>query len=237
MLSAEVCEQLRQAPRRGAEIGAGEHDAGAHDADPNLAHAHDRKIEDVAIGAAGRAERIACEDCRGEARQRRRVGSKVAQQRGNARARRAPQRQTDEKTDAILREPGRERDNPHRAHHRSDHAEPSLAQRRAKMRLAHQGRGSAGPICIVELEPKRDVESKTDGRPQPQSEYERGAGRPHRRRHGIVQPRRKPRTWGDSRSTNVGFRHCLSLRVDRGSRRRRGSVRRSQCGRQHRASA
>jgi hypothetical protein len=71
---------------------------------------------------------------------------------------RAPQCQTAKKQDTILREACRQ----HHAHHSADegtnHAEPALAQRRAKLRLTNDRRRGAGPERIVELKGKRDVE-------------------------------------------------------------------------------
>src|ERR1700693_1462979 len=69
---------------------------------------------------------------------------------------------------------------PRAADNRSDHAEPALAQRSAKMRLANESRGCSGPVGIFELEPKRDVEGETDRGPQPEPEQQRRAGGPRR---------------------------------------------------------
>ena len=190
--------------------------------------------EDLAIRAAGRAELIAGDDRRGEARQRRRVGSEVAQQRGNQRAGRAPQRQTEEKTDAVLRERTQSaRQSPPRPPPcRSCGTIPCAATRQ-------DAAGTPGPRTCrpnMRCRARARTRRREQDRRRPTAAIRiRAWGRPPAppsTRHRSASSRK-----GDSRSTNVGFRHCLSLRVDRGSRRRRGSVRRSQCGRQHRASA
>jgi hypothetical protein len=153
-----------------AEIRAGQHDPGAYDADPDLAHAGDGEHEGVAVHAAGRAELIAGDDCGRVAGERCRVGGEVVQQRGGQRAGGAPQRETDEKRGPLLGEASREHDDCERAHDGADHAEPALAQRGAELRLAHdRGRG-ASPERVVELEPERHVKREADRGPHTQSE-------------------------------------------------------------------
>ena len=166
-------EQRREAARRAAEIGPGEDDPGAHDADADFARAVDRDQEDLPVGAAGRAERAGGDDRGRVAGERRRVGREVAQQRGDQAADGAPQGQTEEKRDALLREARGQDDDRYGAHHRADHAEPPLAQRSAEMRLTHQRRGGARPERIVELEPERDVEGEADRSPKAQPEQQR----------------------------------------------------------------
>ena len=170
-------EQRGQPALGAAEIGPGEDDAGAHDADADLARAGDRQHEDVRIWASGRAERVGGDDRRGVAGERRRIGGEVAQQGGEESADTAPQRQDAEKGDAILRKaPGQHHDC-HGAHHGADHAEPPFAQRSAKMRLTDDRRRRAGPKGIVELEPERDVERETDRSPEPQAKQQRRSRR------------------------------------------------------------
>ena len=53
----QIGEGLREPPAGAAEIGPGENDAGAHDADADLAGAVDRKQEDARARASGRAQR------------------------------------------------------------------------------------------------------------------------------------------------------------------------------------
>src|SRR4029077_12253749 len=114
---------------------------------------------------------------------------------GNKRADRTPERQAYEKTDAVLRETRRQHYDRDRAYQGADHAKPSLAKRRAEKRLAHQRGGRAGPRSVVELQPERDVESKTDGGPQSQTEQHRRAGGPRSvHQNPLPSANRPPRT-------------------------------------------
>ncbi len=175
-------EQRGQAPGRAAAIGPGEDDAGARDADPDLADARDGQHEGLAVRAAGGAQLVAGDDRGGVARQRRRIGREVAQLRRDQGAAGAPQRQADQEGAAVLGERRRQQHDRRRTHQGADHAEPSLAQRRAETRLAHQGGGGAGPEGVVELEPERDVEGKADGRPHAQPEQQERPGGARRQR-------------------------------------------------------
>ncbi len=159
-------EQRREPPWSTAEIRPGKDDSGARDTNPDLAHTGDCECEGFAVGAADGAEFIAGNDRSRVAGQRRCVAREITQQRGDKRADRAPQRQTYEKTGAVLRKTRRQHHDRDPTHQGADHAKPSLAQRRAEKRLAHQRRGRAGPRSVVEFQPKRDVESKTDRGPQ-----------------------------------------------------------------------
>ena len=169
---------------------------------PDLAGAGDAEHEGVAVRAAGRAELIAGDDRRRVAGQRRRIGREVAQQRGDEGAGGAPQRQADEKADAVLREARGQHDDRDRAHHGADHAEPALAQRGAEVRLADDRRRGAGPVRVVELEPERDVKGKADRGPQAQAEQQRRARGPQR-----VDQRRAPRVSCPPYSRAVHRRH------------------------------
>jgi hypothetical protein len=157
--------QLGQPKPRSAEVGSGKHDAGADDPDADLAGAGDREHERIPVQPARRAELIAGDDRRGVAGQRRRVGGEVAEQRRGESAPCAPQRQSQEKGSAILREAGGEHHDRHRADQGADHAKPPFAQRSAEMGLTHERGRGAGPIGIVEFEPERDVKGETDRRP------------------------------------------------------------------------
>ena len=87
----------------------------------------------------------------------------------------APQSQTEQKQDPVLRKAGghhHDRDSTDRA---ANHEEPALAQGRADLRLTHEPGRSAGPERVVEFEPIRDIERQTDRRPDPQSIEQRGS--------------------------------------------------------------
>ena len=98
----QISEQGGQPPRSGAKIGAREDNAGAHDADPDLADAGNGESEGFAIHAAGRAELIAGDDRGRLTGQRRRVGREIAQQRGDKCASCAPKRESLKERGAIL---------------------------------------------------------------------------------------------------------------------------------------
>jgi hypothetical protein len=106
----ESGEQRRQSPPRATKIGTGENDAGADDADADLAGAEDRKHEGFAVRAAGRAELVARDDRRRIAGQRRRVSREVAQHRTGESTCGTPHRQPDEKRRAVLRKAGCQHD-------------------------------------------------------------------------------------------------------------------------------
>ena len=89
-------EQGGQPAPGAAQIGSGEHDAGADDADADLAGAGDGEHEGLTVQAPDGAELVARDDRRRVAGERRRIGGEVAQQRGDERARGAPQRQAHE---------------------------------------------------------------------------------------------------------------------------------------------
>jgi hypothetical protein len=143
--------------------------------DANLARAPDRH-EDVWARSPCRAERVGGDNRRGVTGKRRRVGCEVVQHGGGEGANPSPHREKYEETDSILRKQ-RSQDNDHRgADDGADHSEPSFAQRRAELRLAHDRRGGPGPKRVVELEPKGDVERETYRGPQAQCIQKRWAG-------------------------------------------------------------
>ncbi len=113
---------------RATEIGPGEYDARADDADADLAGAADGEHENLSVRTASRAELTARNDRSRKAGERRRVGREVAQQRGQEAARGAPERQAKEKTNALLREARGQQHDRHRADCSADHEEPALAQ-------------------------------------------------------------------------------------------------------------
>jgi len=67
------------------------------------------------------------------------------------------------------------------------------------MGLAHDRRGSAGPIGIVELEPERDVQGETDRSPQAQAEEQ---GRRDRSQRIMAPPGIKDHPNGRRRPLN-----------------------------------
>ena len=70
--------------------------------------------------------------------------------------------QTREKGDAVLRETRSQHHDRHGAHNSADHAEATLAQGGAELWLANESRDCSGPVRVVELEPKRDIEREAD---------------------------------------------------------------------------
>jgi hypothetical protein len=101
-LGRESGEQGGQPAPGTAEIGTSKHDAGADDADADLAGAGHREQEGLPVQTPGRTELVARDDRGGVAGERCGIGRVVAQERRNERARCAPQCQTDEKGGAVL---------------------------------------------------------------------------------------------------------------------------------------
>ncbi len=147
------------------EIGAGEHDTRADDADADLAGAGDGEHESLAVRAPRRAEFVARDDRRSIAGKRRRVGREVAQVRGEEPADRAPQSQTQQKSGAVLRKAGGQDDDCHGADHRADQSERGLAQGGAETGLTDDRGGRCRPVRVVELQPERNVECQADRGP------------------------------------------------------------------------
>ncbi len=172
---------------RAAEIRPGQDHPGADDADPDLAGAGHGQHEDLpAIRTPHRAELVAGDDGRGVAGERRRIGGEIAQQRGDKPASSAPERQAEEEADPLLWKRGGQRDDHDRPDDGADQAEPALAQGGAEAWLTDDGGGGGGPIGVVELEPKGDVEGEADGGPEAQAEEQRWGGQAQ----GTPQPAR-----------------------------------------------
>src|SRR6266404_7436364 len=95
--SRDFGRQSRESPRQpslgASEIAPGEDDAGADDPDADLAGAGYGQHEGLPVRSASRAELVARDDGDRVARERGRVGSEVAQKRGNESGCRAPQRE------------------------------------------------------------------------------------------------------------------------------------------------
>ena len=166
-------EQGGQPALRATEIGSRQHDAGGDDANADLGAADDGEHKGVAVCAPEIPELAARDDCRRDPGKLRRNGYRVAKYRGNESTPRAPQCQTHEKGDAVLRETRSQYHDRHGAHYSADHAEPTSAQRSAEVWLTNESRGHSGPVSVVELEPKRDIERETDRNPQPQAKEQR----------------------------------------------------------------
>jgi hypothetical protein len=91
------------------------------DPDADLARARDRQQEDVRTRASGRAEVVGGDDRRSIARERRRVGSEVAEHRGGESADTDPQRKKPERADPVLRESCGQHHDRRCADHGADH--------------------------------------------------------------------------------------------------------------------
>jgi hypothetical protein len=164
----EIRELRREPARSAAEIAQPENDAGADDADADLARpGHGEQKSGVCIDPADSAEEFGRDDRHRVSGQCGRIGREVAQHRRYECARCSPQCHAAEKQHAILREESHQQHAHHGADNGADHAEPALAQRRAELRLTHDRRRGAGPERIVELQPVRDIERQTHRRPQP----------------------------------------------------------------------
>jgi hypothetical protein len=127
-LGGDGGEQGGQPASGAAEIGSGKHDAGADDADADLAGAGHREQEGLPVQTPGRAELVARDDRSGVTGERCGICRVVAQERGDERARGAPQCQAHEKGAAVLREARGQHDDRYSADHGADHAKPALAQ-------------------------------------------------------------------------------------------------------------
>ena len=111
-----------------AEIGQGQHNAGAQDADANLEGAIDGQDRHVAtVGGADRPQNVAGKNRRRVAGKRRGIGGEITQERGDKGAHCAPQRKSDEKAQPILAKKGGEDHNADRSDNGSDHSERSFA--------------------------------------------------------------------------------------------------------------
>ena len=166
----------------------------------NLAGAVDCEQEDrVRVRAARRAKLVGCDDRGREAGESRRIGREIVQKRGDESACSAPQRQGDEEQGAVLREARGQNHDHHGADQGADHAVPPLAQRSPKMWLTDERGCGPGPKGIVELEPERDVEGKTDRGPKPQPKEQRGTRGPCRICQSCAQSSERPPPTGPAR--------------------------------------
>jgi hypothetical protein len=89
-IGRESGEQLGEPTRRGTEVGPRKDQAGADNTDADLARARDREHERIAVHSPRSAELIAGNNRRRVAGQRRRIGSKVANERADESASGAP---------------------------------------------------------------------------------------------------------------------------------------------------
>jgi hypothetical protein len=144
------------------EIGSRQHDASGDDANADLGAADYGEHKGVAVCAPDCPELVARDDCRRDPGQLRRNGKRIPEYRGNESAPRSPQCQTREKGDAVLRETRSQDHDRHGAHNSAEHAEPTFAQGGAELWLANESRGSSGPVRVVELEPKRDLDREAE---------------------------------------------------------------------------
>ena len=90
-LCRQTGERQSQPSAAAAKISPGQHDTGARNSDADLAGAPDRQKENVCIRPAGCTEVVGGDDYRGVARECRRVGSEVAEQRADESADAAPE--------------------------------------------------------------------------------------------------------------------------------------------------
>src|SRR5882757_5409325 len=167
---------------RATKIGRREYDAGADDADADFTCSRDGEHKDLAIRATDRAEFVTRDDRGRKTGQCRRVAGKVAQQRGHETACSAPERQAEEKIHPVLGKARRQDHDRYCADYRTDHTEPSFAQRSAEAWLTDNGRGRTGPVRVVKLKLERDIEREADCSPKAQAEEQSGSGGPQRAR-------------------------------------------------------
>ena len=157
-----------------AEIGQGQDDARAQDADANLDRAIDRQEQgDIAASdLPDWSENIARKNCRCVAGKGRGIGGEITQERRNESADRAPERKSDEKADPVLAKERGKNDNANRSDNGSDHSEEALRSE-APSTGWQTTRLWSPPTRVAQLKGEGDVEGETDGSPQPQAEKDR----------------------------------------------------------------
>jgi hypothetical protein len=159
-VSCQLSQKFRKSVPRTAKVRSGQDDPGAHDTDPDFAHARDGERKGLAVCAANGAKLVSGDDGGRIAGKRRGVSSEIAQQGCDQRTKTAPQRQAHEEAGTILGKARCQSDDRHSSDEGSYHSEPAFAQRCAETRLANQCRGRACPIGIVKLKPERHVQGE-----------------------------------------------------------------------------
>src|SRR5271170_2374908 len=170
------CHLQSQSTSRAAEISQSENNSSTDNPNADIARTGNGQHKRLRVRATRGSKLVTRYDGGCVARERGRVGSEITQQRSDQSAPGAPQRQGDEEGSTALNEAGCQYHDDGRTHHRSNHPEPSLAERCTQARLTDNPRGCSRPIRAIELEPESDVQGETHGRRQPQTKDQRGSG-------------------------------------------------------------
>src|SRR5271156_2022181 len=163
------CQLQSQSTPRAAEISQSENNSSTDNPNADSARTVNRQHECLRVRATRGSKLVTRYDGGCVACERGRVGSEIAQQRGDQSTSGAPQRKGKKECSTVLNEAGCQYHDDGRTHHRANHPKPSLAQRCAQARLTYNPRGCPRPIRAVELEPESDVERETHGRGQSQA--------------------------------------------------------------------
>ena len=127
-VSCKLRQKTRQSALRAAKVRSGQDDPGAHDAEPDFAHAVDGEHEGLAVHTTDSTKLISGDDGGRVAGKRSGIGGEIAQQGCDQRTKTAPQRQAYEETGTVLREARGQSHDRHRSDEGSYHSEPSFAQ-------------------------------------------------------------------------------------------------------------